>query len=91
MLDGGLFAGGDGEGEIRSSTLGSSSSDDNKDEITALQILYSQPHGRVAFKDIKALADAIHAPPRSWTPEMLWGAYEKLADDKVKGRARRGC
>jgi type I restriction enzyme, R subunit len=58
---------------------------DNKDEITALQILYNQPHGRVSFKDIKALADAIHLPPRSWTPESLWSAYEKLERDKVKG------
>ena len=59
---------------------------DNKDEITALQILYSQPHGRVPFKDIKALADAIQAPPRSWTPELLWGAYEKLAQRQGEGR-----
>ena len=58
---------------------------DNKDEITALQVLYSQPHGKVSFKDIKALADLIQAPPRSWTPEVLWAAYEKLERDKVRG------
>jgi type I restriction enzyme R subunit len=30
--------------------------EDNKDEITALQVLYSQPHGKLRFKDIKTLA-----------------------------------
>jgi hypothetical protein len=59
---------------------------DNKDEITALQILYSQPHGKVQFKDIKQLAELIQTPPRSWTPELLWAAYEKLESDRVKGR-----
>src|SRR5690606_16341192 len=29
--------------------------------------------------------DAIKAPPRAWTPEKLWRAYETLAKDKVRG------
>jgi type I restriction enzyme R subunit len=58
---------------------------DNKDEITALQVLYSQPHGKLQFKDLKALADVIQAPPRLWTPGVLWAAYEKLEHDKVHG------
>jgi EcoEI R protein len=45
----------------------------------------SQPHGKLQFKDIRALADVIHAPPRLWTPDLLWAAYEKLERDKVKG------
>jgi type I restriction enzyme R subunit len=58
---------------------------DNKDEITALQVLYSRPYKqRLRFEDIKALADAIEAPPRSWTPEKLWAAYEALDKAKVK-------
>ncbi|NUQ78166.1 MAG: DEAD/DEAH box helicase family protein [Polyangiaceae bacterium] len=58
---------------------------ENKDEIDALQFFYSVPHrDRLRFKDIKALAEAIQAPPRSWTPEALWRAYELLAKDKVK-------
>src|SRR6185437_1554649 len=40
---------------------------------------------RLSFKDIKALAEAIKAPPRSWTPERLWHAYEMLDKDKVRG------
>jgi type I restriction enzyme R subunit len=59
---------------------------DNKDHITALQILYNQPHGKgLTFVDIKTLADAIESPPRSWTPEVLWRAYETLQKDKVRG------
>jgi type I restriction enzyme R subunit len=58
---------------------------EHKDQITAFQILYSQPHGRVQFQDIRALADLIKAPPRSWTPELLWTAYEKLQRDRVRG------
>jgi type I restriction enzyme R subunit len=59
---------------------------DNRDEITALQVLYSQPFtNRLSYKEIKALAEAIKAPPRSWTPELLWRAYEVLDRSKVKG------
>jgi len=63
---------------------------DNKDEITALQVLYSRPYReRLRFADIKALAEAIGAPPRSWTPERLWRAYETLDQSKVRGSAGR--
>jgi len=59
---------------------------DNKDEIEALQFFYSVPHKRrLHFADIKSLADAISAPPRSWTPETLWRAYEVLEKSKVRG------
>ncbi len=58
----------------------------NKAEIEALQFFYSQPYvKRLRYRDIKALADAIEAPPRSWTPELLWRAYETLERDKVRG------
>jgi type I restriction enzyme R subunit len=60
--------------------------EDNKDEIDALQFFYAQPYSkRLSFQDIKALADAIKAPPRAWTPEKLWRAYETLSKDKVRG------
>jgi type I restriction enzyme R subunit len=60
--------------------------EENKDEIDALQFFYAQPYSkRLTFKDIKDLADAIKAPPRSWTPEKLWRAYETLRKDKVRG------
>ncbi|MFS8064910.1 MAG: DEAD/DEAH box helicase family protein, partial [Byssovorax sp.] len=58
----------------------------HRDEITALQILYSRPHQqRLKPEDVKALAAAIKAPPRQWTPEILWRAYETLERDKVHG------
>jgi type I restriction enzyme R subunit len=58
----------------------------HRDEITALQVLYSRPyHRRVNHDEIKALAEAIQAPPQRWTPEYLWRAYEALHRDKVRG------
>src|SRR5437870_4729920 len=59
---------------------------EHKDEIDALQIFYSVPHKkRLRFKDIQALAQAISSPPRSWTAEKLWRAYETLEKSKVHG------
>jgi type I restriction enzyme R subunit len=58
----------------------------HKDEIEALQVMYSVPYARrLTHDDVKALADAIKAPPRQWTPDVLWRAYETLEHDKVKG------
>ncbi len=59
--------------------------DENKDEIDALQFLYNQPPGRrLGFKDIKDLVAAIKLPPRQWTPEKLWRAYEVVEKDRVR-------
>ena len=60
--------------------------EDNHDEITALDVLYSQPYRRrLTFSEIKELADAIKKPPLGLTPERLWRAYETLEKSKVKG------
>ena len=62
---------------------------EHKDEIDALQFFYSVPHKkRLRFKDIQALAQAISSPPRSWTTEKLWRAYETLGE--VEGARRLG-
>ncbi len=67
-----------------------SSSGENKDEITALQILYSRPYQqRLTFKEIKELARAIERPPRAWTADRLWQAYEALDRSKVRGSGQR--
>ena len=51
----------------------------NRDEITALQVLYARPYRqRLRLNDIRALADTMQAPPRSWTTERLWQAYQRL-------------
>ena len=64
--------------------------EDHRDEITALQVLYSQPFGGgLTFGDIKELANAVGRPPRSWTPEDLWAAYETLDAGRVRGSGRR--
>ena len=58
----------------------------NKDELDAIQILYSRRKGQApTFKQLKELAAAIGTPPRSWTLEGLWQAYEALEQSKVKG------
>jgi type I restriction enzyme R subunit len=59
---------------------------EHKDEITALQNLYSRPYSqRLTLKGIKDLASAIEKPPRGWTPQVLWRAYETLEKSKVRG------
>ena len=64
--------------------------EDNRDEITALQVLYSQPYGGgLTFGDIKELANAVGRPPRRWTPEDLWAAYETLDASRVRGSGHR--
>ena len=64
--------------------------EENRDELEALEILYSKPHGkRLNFDEIRELANAISRPPRLWTPERLWEAYETLEASKVKGSGTR--
>ncbi|MEK9697689.1 MAG: DEAD/DEAH box helicase family protein, partial [Candidatus Poseidoniales archaeon] len=63
----------------------------NKDEITALQILYSKPYAirELTFRDIEELASKIETPPYSLTPELLWSAYKQLEKDKVKENPKK--
>jgi type I restriction enzyme R subunit len=64
--------------------------EDNKDEITALEILYNRPYpARVTFAEIQELAEAIERPPRRWTPEKLWEAYDAVEHSKVHGSPSR--
>ncbi|MBI5305437.1 MAG: DEAD/DEAH box helicase family protein [Chloroflexi bacterium] len=59
----------------------------NKDELTALQILYNLPYARrqLTYAEITQLADAIQAPPYRLTPDALWQAYEQLERARVRG------
>jgi type I restriction enzyme R subunit len=61
--------------------------EDNKDELTAYQIIYSQPYAKrqLTFEVIKQLAAKIEKPPYNLTPELLWQAYEQLEKSKVRG------
>jgi type I restriction enzyme R subunit len=58
--------------------------DEHRDEITAIQVLQEAKERRVSFDDIKELADRIARPPHSWTPELLWAAYEAVDAGKVR-------
>jgi type I restriction enzyme R subunit len=63
---------------------------DHKDEITALQVLYSKPYKhRLTFESVKELADAIERPPYLWNESQLWNAYAALERSKVKGASGR--
>lgn len=59
---------------------------DHKDEITALQILYSKPYRtRLRFEQIKELASIIEKPPHHLRVDRLWNAYAVLEKSKVRG------
>jgi type I restriction enzyme, R subunit len=84
-----LEAGPSEEGREKAAALINSFRDyieEHKDDIRALEVLYSRPHKeRLTFPEIKELAHAIERPPRQWTPEKLWRAYEMLDKSKVRG------
>ncbi len=61
--------------------------DENKDELMALQIIYSKPYSmrHITYEEIKQVAEAIETPPYNLTPEIVWQAYEQLERSKVRG------
>ena len=64
--------------------------EENRDEIAVLQLLYQRPYRqRLSYADIRALADALQSPPRSWTAPRLWDAYRQLDQSRVRGSSQR--
>ena len=68
--------------------------EENKDEITALQILYSRPYKqRITHEQLRELARAVERPKQPGiapiAPERVWQAYEVLDKSKVRGSATR--
>ena len=61
--------------------------EENRDELTAIQILYSKPYGQrhLTYQQVQQLAQAIEKPPYRLTTAELWRAYEQLDHLKVKG------
>lgn len=66
--------------------------EDNKDEIEALQVLYSVPYrAGLKFRHVKDLAVKLNQPPFYVDPERpeslsrLWQAFEVAEPDKVRG------
>jgi len=61
--------------------------EDHRDELLALQILYNQPYAQrtLTYAAVKELAEALQKPPYYIDSERLWGAYERLEKDRVRG------
>ena len=59
--------------------------EDNKNEITAIQMLYSKPKSvTITYKEIKELAERIRRPNPTWTVDVIWNAYLALEPTKVR-------
>lgn len=85
-----LFAGFDAQAKIMAQGVVASFKkfmDENKDELTALQIFYSLPYGQrhLTYAQVEELAAAIKKPPYRLTEEHLWQAYERLEQARVRG------
>ena len=67
--------------------------EDNKDEIEALQVMYSVPYrAGLKFHQVKELAAKLNQPPFFVDPNQpeslrrLWQAFELVEPDKVRGK-----
>jgi type I restriction enzyme R subunit len=62
----------------------------HKDELEAIQILYSRPHREgLRFRHVKDLAAALKDPPLGATPERVWQAFEATEPQAVKAKGGR--
>lgn len=61
--------------------------EDNKDEITALQIIYNQPFRKqhIMYEQIKELAEKMSRS--GLNSDIVWKAYSELEKSRVKGEA----
>jgi len=88
-----LYAGHSEDGRHKAAALITSFREyieEHRDDIKALEILYSRPYkDRLTFDEIKELAQGIERPPRRWTPDRLWHAYEVLDKSTVRGSGGR--
>lgn len=61
--------------------------DDHRQEIEALQILYSRPHrAGLRYSQVRELADALKRPPHGLHPERVWAAFAAVEPGRVKGQ-----
>ena len=60
--------------------------DENKNELAALNIIYSKPYNmrNMTYKDIKDLAIAMKKPPYGLTSELIWNSYQRLEKSRVR-------
>ncbi len=61
--------------------------DANKDELTALQIIYNQSYRqqKLSYAAIKQLVQAMTDPPQYLTTADVWQAYKRLDASQVRG------
>jgi len=61
--------------------------EENRDELTALQILYNQPVGRqrLTYKAIRELVTAMREHRPALTTADVWQAYKRLDEARVRG------
>lgn len=62
--------------------------DEHRDEIAAIQVMFEAGEHRVRFADVQELAERIARPPHSWTPAVIWKAYEALDAPHVRRTER---
>ena len=67
--------------------------EDNKDEIEAIKVLYSRPYrSGLRYRHVRELAAKLDIPPFFISPRQpetvgrIWGAYEAVEPEKVKGK-----
>ncbi|MFH1252431.1 MAG: type I restriction-modification enzyme R subunit C-terminal domain-containing protein [bacterium] len=60
-----------------------------KDEITALQIIYNQPYSKrhLTYEMIRDLAESMQNPPYNLDTDLVWQAFEQLDKDRVHKRS----
>jgi len=63
---------------------------EHRDEITAIQVVWSRHGGRGTYAGLRELADRIRRPPHVWTAEVLWQAYETLGRATSRPGVRHG-
>lgn len=61
--------------------------EDNKANLTALQILYERPYGQrhLTYGAVKELADQLRQPPYNLNPAHVWQAFRRLDESRVRG------
>ncbi len=61
--------------------------EDNRQEIEALQILYSRPYrAGLRYSQVKELAELLNRPPHNLQPERVWQAFAAVEPEKVMGQ-----
>ena len=65
---------------------------DHKDELTALQVLYSGTKPlKLSLKDLRQLRDALATPPLAASPTQLWRAFQAVESDEGQGPRRHAA